>query len=73
MKEAKALASVAEYSNGSKEVREAVWIKLINLLKDMDVYVARVEEILKEIFYIDKQMAFIGDHGQLIYCRNRRP
>ena len=67
MKRAKTLVSAAEHSIGSKEAPEAARIELKNLLKDMDVYASRVEELLgvieeklKEIPYIDKLMAIKG-------------
>ena len=67
MKRAKTLVSAAEHSVGSKEAPEAARIELKNLLKDMDVYASRVEELLgvieeklKEIPYIDKLMAIKG-------------
>ena len=46
MKRAKTLVSAAEHSVGSKEAPEAARIELKNLLKDMDVYASRVEELL---------------------------
>ena len=67
MKRAKTLVSAAEHSIGSKEASEAARIELKNLLNDMDVYTARLEELirsieekLKEIPYIDKLMAIQG-------------
>lgn len=67
MKRAKTLVSVAEHSVGSKEAPEAVRIELKNLLDDMDVYVSRlegllrnIEEKLKEIPYINKLLAIKG-------------
>ena len=67
MKRAKTLVSAAEHSIGSKEASEAARIELKNLLNDMDVYTARLEELirsieekLKELPYIDKLMAIQG-------------
>ena len=67
MKRAKALVSAAEHSVGSKEAPEAARIELRNLLNDMGVYVARLEELLhgieeklKEIPYVDKLMGIKG-------------
>ena len=45
-KREKILAWAAEHSIGSKEAPEAARIELRNLLKDMDVSVSRVEELL---------------------------
>lgn len=67
MKRAKALVTAAEHSVGSREAQEAARIELKNLLEDMDVYTARMEELLsrieeklKEIPYIDKLLAIKG-------------
>ena len=67
MKRARNLVSAAEHSIGSKEAPEAARIELRNLLNDMDVYAARLEELLrnieeklKEIPYIDKLLAIKG-------------
>ncbi|MDE7323982.1 MAG: transposase, partial [Lachnospiraceae bacterium] len=67
MKMAKTLVSAAEHSVGSKEAPEAVRIELRNLLNDMDVYVARLEELLygieeklKKIPHVDKLMGIKG-------------
>ena len=67
MKRAETLVSAAAHSIGSKEAPEAARIELKNLLDDMDVYAARLEELLrnieeklKEIPYIDKLMAIKG-------------
>ena len=67
MKRAKTLVSDAEHSVGSKEAPEAAQIELRNLLNDMGVYVARLEELLhgieeklKEIPYVDKLMGIKG-------------
>ena len=76
MKRAKALITAAGHSVRSKGAPEAVRMELENLLKDMDVYASRQEELLqsieeklKEVPYIDKA----GDqrdrncHGQRLY------
>ncbi len=67
MKMAETLVTAAEHSVGSKEAPEAARMELRNLLKDMDVYAAREEELLqgieeklKEIPYIDKLLAVKG-------------
>ena len=67
MKRAKTLVLAAEHSIGSKEAPEAARIEIKNLLNDMDVYAARLEELLrsieeklKEIPYIDKLMEIKG-------------
>ena len=67
MKRAKALVSAAGHSVGSKEAPEAARLELRNLLKDMDVYTARMEELLRnieeklgEVPYIDKLMEIKG-------------
>ncbi|MCI8830028.1 MAG: IS110 family transposase [Lachnospiraceae bacterium] len=67
MKRAKTLVSAAEHSVGNKEAPGAARIELKNLLNDMDIYAARLEELLrnieeklKEIPYIDKLMAIKG-------------
>ena len=67
MKRAKTLVSAAEHSIGSREAPEAARMELRNLLNDMDVYTARIEELLrnigeklKEIPYIDKLMGIKG-------------
>ena len=67
MKRAKTLVTAAEHSVGSKEAPEAARMELKNLLNDMDVYTARMEELLwniegkmKEIPYIDKLMGIKG-------------
>ena len=67
MKRAKTLVSAAEHSVGSKEAPEAARIELRNLLNDMDVYAARLEELLhgieeklKEIPYVDKLLGIKG-------------
>ena len=67
MKRAKALVSAAEHSVGSKEAPEAAGIEIRNLLKDMDIYTLREEELpgmleekLEEIPYVDKLMAIRG-------------
>ena len=64
MKRAKTLVSAAEHSVGSKE---AARIELKHLMGDMDVYTARLEELvenlenkLKEIPYIDKLLEIRG-------------
>ena len=66
-KRAETLVSAAAHSIGSKEAPEAARIELKNLLDDMDVYAARLEELLrnieeklKEIPYMDKLMAIKG-------------
>ena len=67
MKRAKTLVTAAEHSVGSREAPEAARMELWNLLKDMDVYASRqdellrsIEEKLKEIPYIDKLLAIKG-------------
>ena len=67
MKRARTLVSAAEHSIGSKEAPETAGMELKNLLSDMDVYVLRLEELLrkmeeklKEIPYIDKLMEIKG-------------
>lgn len=67
MKRAKTLVTAAEHSVGSKEAPEAARIELCNLLSDLDVYVSRLEELLrnleeklKGIAYIDKLMEIKG-------------
>ena len=67
MKRARTLVSAAEHSIGSKEAPETAGMELKNLLNDMDVYVLRMEELLrkmeeklKEIPYIDKLMEIKG-------------
>ena len=67
MKRARILVSAAEHSIGSKEAPETAGMELKNLLSDMDVYVLRLEELLrkmeeklKEIPYIDKLMEIKG-------------
>jgi len=67
MKRAKTLVTAAGHSVGSKEAPEAARMELRNLLKDMDVYASRedellqgIEEKLKEIPYIDKLLAIKG-------------
>ena len=67
MKRAKTLVTAAEHSVGSKEAPEAARIELRNLLDDMDVYVSRLEELLRnleeklaEIPYIDKVLEIKG-------------
>ena len=67
MKRAKTLVTAAEHSVGSKEAPEAARMELNNLLNDMDVYVARQEELLrnieeklKEIPYTDNLLAIKG-------------
>ena len=67
MKRAKTLVSAAEHSVGSKEGPEAARMELQNLLGDMDVYMARLEELLgkiesklSEIPYIDKLLEIKG-------------
>ena len=67
MKRAKTLVSAAEHSVGSKEAPEAARIELRNLLNDMEVYAARLEELLhgigeklKGIPYVDKLMGIKG-------------
>ena len=67
MKRAKTLVSAAEHSVGSREAPGAARMELRNLLNDMDVYTARMEELLrnieeklKEIPYIDKLMGIKG-------------
>ena len=67
MKRAKTLVTAAEHSVGSKEAPEAARMELKILLEDMDVYVARLEEILRkiaekleEIPYIDKLLDIKG-------------
>ena len=67
MKRAKTLVSAAEHSVGSKEGPEAARMELQNLLGDMDVYTARMEELLgkiesklSEIPYIDKLLEIKG-------------
>lgn len=66
-KRAKTLVSAAEHSVGSKEGTAAARYELKNLLEDMDVYTARLEEVLgkieemlKEIPYVDKLMEIKG-------------
>lgn len=67
MKRAKTLVTAAEHSIGSKESPEAARIELRMLLQDIDVYAARVEELLslldaklKEIPNIDKLLKIKG-------------
>lgn len=67
MKRAKTLVTAAEHSVGSKEAPEAARIELRNLLDDMDVYVSRLWELLRnleekltEIPYIDKLLEIKG-------------
>ena len=67
MKRARTLVSAAEHSVGNKEASEAARFELRNLLKDMDVYALRLEELLqnmeeklKEIPYVDKLMEIKG-------------
>ncbi len=67
MKRARALVSAAEHSVGSREAPEAARIELRNLLNDMDVYAARLEELLRgmeerlrEVPHIDKLLAIKG-------------
>lgn len=67
MKRAQVLVSAAEHSVGSMEAPGAARLELKNLLDDMDVYTARLEELqqgmeekLKEIPYIDKLLAIKG-------------
>ena len=67
MKRARTLVSAAEHSIGCKEAPETAGMELKNLLNDMDVYVLRMEELLrkmeeklKEIPYIDKLMEIKG-------------
>ena len=67
MKRAKILVTAAEHSIGSKESPEAARIELRMLLQDIDVYAARVEELLslldaklKEIPNIDKLLKIKG-------------
>lgn len=62
-KRAKTLVTAAKHSVGSKEAPEAARIELKNLLNDLDVYVGRLEELMKkieeklqEIPYVDKLM-----------------
>ena len=67
MKRARTLVSAAEHSIGSKESPEAAGMELKNLLNDMDVYVLRLEQLLrkmeeklKEVPCIDKLMEIKG-------------
>ena len=67
MKRAKTLVSAAEHSVGSKEAPEAARIELGHLLNDLDIYAARLDEllhriegILVEIPYVDKLMEIKG-------------
>lgn len=67
MKRAKTLVSAAEHSVGSKEAPEAARMELRHLLNDLDVYGARLDElldrieaILSEIPYVDKLMEIKG-------------
>lgn len=67
MKRAQTLITAAEHSVGSKEAPEAARMELKNLLEDMDVYTARLGDILQkiaakleEIPYIDKLMEIKG-------------
>ncbi len=66
-KRAKTLVTAAKHSVGSKEAPEAARIELKNLLNDLDVYVGRLEELMKkieeklqEIPYVDKLMEIKG-------------
>ena len=61
MKGAKTLVTAAEHNVGSNEAPEAARFELRNLLGDMEVYVSRLEELLRnleekltEIPYINK-------------------
>ena len=67
IKRAKTLVSAAEHSVGSKEAPEAARMELRHLLNDLDVYGARLEELLhrieiklSEIPYVDKLMEIKG-------------
>lgn len=67
IKRAKTLITAAGHSVGSKEAPEAARMELKILLEDMDVYAARLEEILQkiadkleEIPYIDKLLEIKG-------------
>ena len=80
MKRAKTLVSAAEHSVGSKEGPEAARMELQNLLGDMDVYTARLEELLGkiesklgEIPYIDKLLEIKGIGMVTVSGRPERP
>ena len=67
MKRAKTLVSAAEHSVGSKEAPEAARMELRHLPNDLEVYGARLDEllhrieaILSEIPYVDKLMEIKG-------------
>ena len=67
MKRAKTLVAAAEHSVGSKDAPGAARMEIRNLLNDLDMYTARlnellqgIEEKLKEIPYVDKLMAIKG-------------
>ena len=67
MKRAKTLVSAAEHSVGSKDAPGAARIEIRNLLNDLDVYSARLDELLqsieeklKEVPYVDKLLAIKG-------------
>lgn len=66
MKRAKALVSASEHSVGSKEAPETAWIELENLLNDMDVYVSRLEGLLRRIEEKLKEI-----HIQITFWRSR--